>query len=348
MANALDTLGEIIDVFKAEMQPLEQNSPMLTDDCTGAVFCECHVKANKLLAFGTVDVPLDPERQAEYRANRAMVEDDVAFLKMKQDAAKGRSFSNIVAEYTKEFVPEFPLKIIGGQHRFEAIRSAKQQDKYHGIKVYFGLDKDQRMDVQLISNTNIEIGRDLIDRILETAKGPELRDWCQEVDLLKKHQDFTDHYRRGGPISVMMVRTFITNYLKGRAVESGKFSTTDTTPEKCPSGRLDPLWEKLLTDHPEILKDATLKSAARQFTNLIEAQREAFAGKSPRPKVDYPEKALNLAILRHGHTWLGICRPIVRASNDITVWRRPKDTTLSTLMRWQKEKTRRIPRIIAG
>src|SRR5207302_1534816 len=132
----------------------------------------CHVKASKLLNLGTVDVPLDPERQAEYRANRAVVEDDAAFLKMKQDAAKGRSFSNIVAEYTKDFDSEHPLKIIGGQHRFEAIRSAKGQDKYHGIKLYVDLNKNQRMDVQLISNTNIEIGRDLIDRILETAKGP--------------------------------------------------------------------------------------------------------------------------------------------------------------------------------
>ena len=38
---------------------------------------------------------------------------------MKIDAQKGRNFSNIVTEYTTDFDSEHPLKIIGGQHRFE-------------------------------------------------------------------------------------------------------------------------------------------------------------------------------------------------------------------------------------
>ncbi len=288
---------DALEQFRKQFEPFESNLHLFTDSCTEARFCECHVKASKLIAFGTVDAPLDPERQAEYKANRAVVQDDAAFLKMKQDAAKGRSFSNIVAEYTQDFDPEHPLKIIGGQHHFEAIRSASGQDKYHGIKVYVDLNKNQRMDVQLISNTNIEIGRDLIDRILETAKGPELRDWCQEVGLLKKGQDFTDRYRRGGPISVQMAHTFITNYHNGKRVESSKFATSDTTPQKCPSGKLDLGWEKLLTDNPDLLKDDALKTAARQFTSLIEAQRKAFAEKTPKPQIDYPEKALNQAVL---------------------------------------------------
>jgi len=46
-----------------------------------------------------------------------------------------------------------PIKVIGGQHRFEAIRFALENsvDVLHGVKVYFALDMPQRLDVQLIS-----------------------------------------------------------------------------------------------------------------------------------------------------------------------------------------------------
>jgi len=45
-----------------------------------------------------------------------------------------------------------PIKVIDGQHRFEAIRFALENsvDVLHGVKVYFALDMPQRLDVQLI------------------------------------------------------------------------------------------------------------------------------------------------------------------------------------------------------
>jgi len=48
-----------------------------------------------------------------------------------------------------------PIKVIDGQHRFEAIRFALENsvDVLHGVKVYFALDMPQRLDVQLISKT---------------------------------------------------------------------------------------------------------------------------------------------------------------------------------------------------
>ena len=100
-------------------------------------------------------MPLDPEEQAEYRANREIVTSHYAFEKMQQDAKERRSFSNLVAEFTTDYNPDHPLKIIGGQHRYEAIRKALENgvDEYHGVKVYFGLDSEQRLDVQLISTT---------------------------------------------------------------------------------------------------------------------------------------------------------------------------------------------------
>ena len=104
---------------------------------------------------------------------------------MQQDAKERQSFSNLVTEFTTEYDPDHPLKIIGGQHRHEAIKGARdtEVDEFHGVKVYFGLDSEQRLDVQLISNTVVAVSADLYDRMQETVRGPELRDWCQKVGL---------------------------------------------------------------------------------------------------------------------------------------------------------------------
>jgi len=140
------------------------------------------------------------------------------------DAKLRRTFSNIVAEYTTEFDKDHPLKIIGGQHRCEAIKRALENgvDEYHGVKVYFDLNMDQRLDVQLISNTNIPISGDLFDRMHETVMGPELRQWCQDVSLLPEGDDFADRRLRGGRISVQLARTFILNYFAGMTVDPKK------------------------------------------------------------------------------------------------------------------------------
>jgi hypothetical protein len=170
----IEKQNKSFDNFREEFEPLEAgNVLLLSDRRTGAHYCECHVRASKLLVLGTTDVPLDPEEQAEYRANREIVENAPAYARMIDDAKQRRSFTNIVAEYTLEFDQDHPLKIIGGQHRFEAIRAAHQVDidELHGVKVYFDLNTDQRLDVQLISNTNIAISGDLFDRMHETVMG---------------------------------------------------------------------------------------------------------------------------------------------------------------------------------
>src|ERR1017187_241956 len=99
------TLAETLAEFFEDAIPQEAKGHLtsFTDKRTGANYCECHVKASKLVNLGTTDVPLDPEEQAEYRANREIVSNHVAFQKMKDDARKGRAFSNIVAEYSKIF-----------------------------------------------------------------------------------------------------------------------------------------------------------------------------------------------------------------------------------------------------
>jgi hypothetical protein len=143
-----------------------------------------------------------------------MITSHAAFQTMVEDAKQRRSFSNLVAEFTTEFDPEHPSKIIGGQHRFEAIKKAASLgiNEFHGLKVYFGLDLEQRLDVQVISNTVIAVSSDLYDRMFETVKGPELRNWCQEVGLLRENEDFADRSERGAAITVKTARTFISNY----------------------------------------------------------------------------------------------------------------------------------------
>lgn len=292
----------LLEAFAAEFAPLETHERLLElkDSRTGARYCECHIKASKIVSLGTIDVPLDPEEQPDYRANRDIVLNSSAFQTMKDDAKKKRSFSNIVAEYTKEFDVEHPLKIIGGQHRFEAIREALLVgvDEYHGVKVYLGLDITQRLDVQLISNTNIAISGDLFDRLQETFQGPQLREWSQNTGLLASGQDFADNYERGGPISVKMARTFISNYFKGMTVDSKKFELTDTTPVVCPTGGPDAEWEKLKADNPKLWTNERLTEAGREFAALVDAQREAFKNVTkPKPRPDYPEKAMNMAVM---------------------------------------------------
>ena len=90
----------LVETFIKTCQPLESQSLyLLVDNCTGALFCECHIRADTLILQGTVDVPLDPDEQPEYRANRELVEDHAAYERMKVDAQSGRAFSNLVTEF---------------------------------------------------------------------------------------------------------------------------------------------------------------------------------------------------------------------------------------------------------
>jgi hypothetical protein len=289
----------LVESFLQFFQPLEANDVfhVLVDARTNARYCECHIPANKLVPLSTTDVPLDPEEQPEYKANREIVTSHMAFERMQQDAKQRRSFSNLVTEFITEFDPEHPLKIIGGQHRYQAIREAFELgvDEYHGVKVYFGLDSDQRLDVQLISNTVIAVSADLYDRMQETVRGPELRNWSQKVGLLAQGQDFADKRQRGAPITVRTARTFIINYYLGLAASHSDFAKTDTTPVVAKSGEDDKQWEAIRNRKPSIWKDSKLEKAGVEFSSLIKAQREAFKG--TKGNVDSQEKAMNYAVL---------------------------------------------------
>src|ERR1700722_3510365 len=114
--------NQSFEEFRTQFEPLETSIEVLTDKCAGAKYCECHIKAKKLIKLGTTHASLDTEHP-NYKANREVDLNHRAFLRMKQDATKGRTFSNIVAEYRKDSDLANPLKMPGGSDRFEAIVS---------------------------------------------------------------------------------------------------------------------------------------------------------------------------------------------------------------------------------
>ena len=297
----LEDVSDLVEDFARRFIPLEQDLYVLTDSRTNARYCECHIRASTIVQLSTIDVPLDPDEQPEYRANREIVEDHAAYERMKSDALTGRTFSNIVAEFTEETNVDRPLQIIGGQHRFNAIEEALKKgiDEYHGIKVYFGLDSDQRLDVQLISNTNIVVSTDLLDRMYETVAGSQLRDWCQEVGLLEEGQDFADKRQRGQPITVRAARTFILNYYEGRKVNPKEFADTKTTPVSVKTGDVVAEWDELKREQSQLWGDEKLKEAGREFAALNKAQRDYYSlqEKKGRSNADFAEKASNYAVL---------------------------------------------------
>lgn len=291
----------LAEAFIEQFAPLEAESfHLLRDRRTGAAFTECHVKAEKLLSLATIDVPLDPENSPEYRANRDIVENHPDFLQMKADALAGRSFSGIVCEFLKD--DPKPLKIIGGQHRYEAISAASENNEWHGIKVYFGLDNEQRLDVQVISNTNIAVSRDLLDRMYETLAGSDLRQWCQRAALLDAGEDFSDKRKRGNSITVGFARNFIINFYRGTYVDPLHFDKVDTTPVAVPTGQRDPTeWTEVKAKHPDLWADKHLLKAGEEYAALITAQEKAFTdaktGKAKSGFADSYDKANNLAIM---------------------------------------------------
>ena len=102
-------VDEIVREFAEVCEPVEASRLLvMVDGKNGARYCECHLSAKTIIKLGTIDVPLDPEEQGEYRANRDIVEDHVAYEQIVEDALERRTFSNIVAEFSTDFDPDHP------------------------------------------------------------------------------------------------------------------------------------------------------------------------------------------------------------------------------------------------
>src|SRR3990172_5587862 len=155
---------------------------------------------------------------------------------MEQDALNGRSFEDMVVEYDTSYRIKKPLIVYGGQHRLRAIEKAKdvKGSVFHGVRVYFDLSREQKVEIATVNNTAIAVPNDLLDRMREQLLGSDLRDWCQQVGLLGRGDDFAD--RRSPEIpTVRIARTLLVNFYMGKEAPEDSFHQ----PILCKSGGVD-------------------------------------------------------------------------------------------------------------
>lgn len=301
-----------VNQFLAEVKTCERegNAPTIIyqDGKKGSYYIKCTIPAKVVCSFLDLNARLDPTSDASYRANRELLLKHHTYQRMKTDAEEGREFHDIIVEYSKAYNPEQPLKVWGGQHRSKAIQEVlelKNVSRYHGFRVYFGLSKEQRTDLALISNTNISVSNDLFDRQLEeTLVGTQLREWCVRIGLLNQGEDFPDQASRSERISVQFARTFIVNFFDGKAqeaqLEERGLDRNVYEPYLCQSGAfLDQRYEEVIRQSGSYLwNNAQLMEAGKAFALLHRTQRDAVeGGKKIENRKGFRNKALTASVL---------------------------------------------------
>ena len=270
------------------------------DGKSQSYYIECHINANVALSLIDFEPALDIEEQADYKANRELRPLHKAFSQMQNDAKDGRQFSDLIVEYNIEYKKGKPLKLLGGQHRARSIELALNRDisRPHGFKIYFGLSVERRAEIAEISNTNIQISLDLIDRMAETKLGPNLRNFCQKVGLLKDKQDFADRKNPEGIITVRLARTFVVNFFNGvNFKNSGDINDKVLDPYLCKSGGIDPEYEKIIKNK-KIWEKQSLVDAGRKFAELHKKQIQAIEkDQALRRYSEFRNKALTAAVI---------------------------------------------------
>lgn len=188
-----------IDEFLKVFQPYELvkggNAFVYLDEKSKAFYLTCHLEGEALAESCDSEASLGADEEDEiYKLNRDVQEDQAAYKLMEQDAQAGRSFEDMVLEYDTSYRAKRPLKVYGGQHRLRAISKAVRTKPHtlHGVRIYFGLSREQKVEIATINNTAIAVPNDLLDRMKEQLLGSELRDWCQTVGLLERGMDFAD------------------------------------------------------------------------------------------------------------------------------------------------------------
>ena len=299
--DAMKGFGATIPTYEKE-----QGLPLVVflDEKSGAVYCECHIRGKDLTDLGDPDATIDPDLQEEFRANRELEPDNPLFLQMVDDAEKGRKFSDIVLEYSTEYNEAKPLKILGGQHRNEAIKRAVSRgvNVIHGIGIYFNLDKDRRAEIMRISNTNINVSPDLRDRIEEQRlEPPMLRHFCYNTDIMKEKEDFGDKKMHGEEFSptVRMMRSFVVNYFLGKEFKND-IDEGAHVPYLCKTGRdIDPEYFRLYMNFRKGggFDDPDLIVAGEMFATLHDAQFKKSDKIEGASKKEYKIKAFSLAVI---------------------------------------------------
>ena len=295
----------LLEYFRKNIATLENKLKipfiLFQDGKSRGYYIECHIEGKVAAPLMDYDAVLDPDQQEEFRANRALKPWHIAFIAMQNDAKKGRQFSDIITEYDKSYKSDLPLKVFGGQHRGKSIEEAinKGISRYHGFRVYFGLTMEQRGEIIQISNTNIQISPDLLDRVSETQIRSGLRRWCKEVGLLKNKQDFADSKNVEGIITVKLARTFVVNFYDGKEYK-GNIDENVFNPYICKSGYIvDENYDRLLKAiGKEIWENKSLFEAGKNFAFLHKKQMEMIDANPELKNIkEFRVKALSAAVV---------------------------------------------------
>jgi hypothetical protein len=298
--SAIKPSGEVIekvDSFLNKYKPLEieNNVPLLLhfDEKSKAYYFICHIDGETLSENCDYEATIDPDDEDEvYKLNRDITEDQAAFKFMKKDALDGRSFEDMVIEFDTSYHSKKPLKIYGGQHRLKAIENVKKEkgNIYHGIRVYFGLSRDQKVEIARVNNTSIAVPNDLLDRMSEQLLGPQLRDWCQSTGLLEPGDDFADRKNPDKP-TARIVRTLLLNFHNGIQASDDTFHQ----PVLCKSGGTDDDYLKL-RDSINWFNRPMLEMG-KQFIRLHKLQKETVSKRDKDNFAEFSRKALSLSVV---------------------------------------------------
>ncbi|HWZ44764.1 MAG TPA: hypothetical protein VNW97_14915 [Candidatus Saccharimonadales bacterium] len=289
-----DKVAEFLSKFK----PFETNDGtklnLFFDQKSGTYYLTCHLQGGILAQCCDTEASLDAEDEDEiYKLNREIQEDPAAFQLMQRDAVEGRSFEDIVLEYDTSYRTKKPLKVYGGQHRLTAISRAESQKStvLHGVRIYFGLTRDQKVEIATINNTAISVPNDLLDRMREQLLGSQLRDWCQAVDLLDKGHDFADKRMPDTP-TVRLARTLIVNFYSGIAAANVEQLHH---PILCKSGGVDDDYMNM-RDNID-WSDSKLIEMGGQFARLHKIQRDTVSKRDDDNNAEFARKALSLSVV---------------------------------------------------
>lgn len=264
------------------------------DKRSEAYYLICHIRGDCLEIKTDLEAVLDPAESEDYKLNRGFYTDNSAYKTMEKDALMGRSFEDLVIEYDKSYRPESPLKVFGGQHRIKAITEAvkKKINVYHGVRIYFDLSLKQKFNIALVNNTSIVVSNDLLDRMQEDLLGADLRNWCQEVGLLKENQNFADKRSPEGMPTVRIARTLLVNYFMGKNAKKDQFHL----PIVCTSGiGTDKKYSKLRGTIN--WKDNKLKEMGEQFALLHKIQRQRISERKKDSFLEFMNKAIHPCVV---------------------------------------------------
>lgn len=293
-------LDDFFNTIPTLEKELGQSLLILFDSKTKVFYTICNIKKNNFVGLADKDAVIDPDFQEDYKLNRDLQPNNPDFKEMLLDASHGRQFTDIVVEYNKQYKPEKPLKILGGQHRTEAIEQKSPDESVHGLRVYFDLDKDKRADIAIISNTNIDISPDLLDRMEEQKLIPpnKLRDFAHAIGLLDKGKDFADSRVNPNNLpTVRLARIFIVNYYVGKAYK-GNYDSDAIEGVICSSSGMDSDYEKIYSKIKSFVEDKELVDAGKKFVELHKQQYKIASTKEGlKQEKAHRSKAMAMAVI---------------------------------------------------